>query len=147
MSRVKNHEAAHDLLQDLYLKLYAQRKRIEPDTARFYFFRSARNHCLDWHRKQIPDTGDTAWNELETGEESTYEKTELTQHFRALIEQLPPNQQEVIYLKDVCELSTRETMEITGLTENNMRVNLSRARAKVKEGLAKIYHYEATTKY
>lgn len=143
---VNSEDIAKDLVQELYLKLYSNRKTIKEESARFFFFRSAKNQCIDWFRKNATIRTEEFTFDVGTLDTDTTEQDELTHHFRALINKLPAQQREVIYLKDVCGMSTLETIEVTGLTKNNVRVILSRARTKIKEGLAKIYHYEATIK-
>ncbi len=84
--------------------------------------------------------------EHDVGYHESTELKELQLHFRKAIDALQPNYREVIYLKDVCGLETNEVVEVTGLNENNMRVLLSRARAKVKENLLNMYAYESIRK-
>ena len=45
---------------------------------------------------------------------------------------LPPDQRKVILLRDIEGLSTRETAEVLGITETNVKVRLHRARQKLK---------------
>lgn len=146
LGMVKQDDVAKDVIQELYLRLYSNRTRIKYENARFYFFRSAKNGCIDWFRKNSEQKGVEFSFEHERTAEDNGERKELQHHFRKLIETLPPKCREVIYLKDVCAFETHEIVEITGLTANNIRVLLSRARAMVKEGLAKIYNYEAIRK-
>jgi RNA polymerase sigma-70 factor, ECF subfamily len=54
---------------------------------------------------------------------------------RAAIEVLPPQQREVITLRDVEGLSSEEVCAALGLSEGNQRVLLHRARAKVRAAL------------
>ncbi len=143
---LKNEDLAKELMQELYLKLHKNRKTIKEESVRFYFFVSAKNICLDWFRKNAKVQHVEFSLEHEKGHHSNEDENELHQHFRQLIEELPPKYREVIYLKDVCGLETYEIMEVTAHTENNVRVLLSRARAKVKDGLDKIYNYEAIRK-
>lgn len=147
LGMVKQEDAAKDIVQELYLKLYKNRRQIKHENARFYFFRSARNGCIDWFRKNSNMKMVEFTFEHEIAENDSGEQEELHYHFRKLIETLPPKYREVIYLKDVCRMKTDEITEVTGFTANNVRVQLSRARTIVKEGLAKIYQYEASRKY
>ena len=68
----------------------------------------------------------------------------LNQELRADLEEaigkLPPPQREVIVLQDVEGFRCEEVSEILGLTSNNERVLLHRARAKVRATLER--HYE-----
>lgn len=143
---VNNEDVAKDLIQELYLKLYNSRKSIKEESAQYFYFRSAKNQCIDWFRKNDNKRTVEFTYEMEAKTVESTEQNELTRHFRSLMDKLPPQQREAIYLTDVCGMNTRETMQVAGFTKNSLRANLSRARTKIKEGLAKIYQYEATTK-
>ena len=58
---------------------------------------------------------------------------------RKIIDTLPDSQREVMILREVEEMEYDEIAQITGLGLNNIRVLLSRGRAKVKEILVKQY--------
>ncbi len=58
---------------------------------------------------------------------------------------LPPDQRKVILLRDIEGLSTRETAEVLGITETNVKVRLHRARQRLKtimESIESIYRRE-----
>jgi RNA polymerase sigma-70 factor (ECF subfamily) len=61
------------------------------------------------------------------------------------IDQLPPNQQAVITLRDIEELTSEEVCNAFGLSETNQRVLLHRARSKVRRALEE-YFNEKTEK-
>jgi RNA polymerase sigma-70 factor, ECF subfamily len=67
----------------------------------------------------------------------TPEQTLLSQELRAVvqsaIETLPPNQKEVITLRDVQGWASEEVCNILGVSETNQRVLLHRARSKVRQ--------------
>jgi RNA polymerase sigma-70 factor (ECF subfamily) len=80
-----------------------------------------------------------AWAEPPVGWESTPEerllsKEALTVVSRA-IEALPPNQREVIRLRDVLGWPSSDVRNALDITETNQRVLLHRARAKVRRAL------------
>ena len=55
---------------------------------------------------------------------------------RAAIADLPPRQAEVITLRDLEGLSPREACELLGLSPENQRVLLHRARARIRQAVA-----------
>ena len=63
---------------------------------------------------------------------------------RELIDDLPDQQRMIIHLRDVEGYEYEESADITGLTENTIRVNLSRARKKIREAMKNKYRYEFT---
>lgn len=73
----------------------------------------------------------------------TPEQVLLSQEFRALvqaaIDALPPNQKEVITLRDVHGWTSSEVCDILGASETNQRVLLHRARSKVRQALERYF--------
>ena len=71
-----------------------------------------------------------SWN---PAEETTRNEEKALVH--DALEELSTNYRQVIELRDLEELSTKETAERLGLTRVNVRVRLHRARKKLKEAL------------
>lgn len=65
---------------------------------------------------------------------------EQRKFFWIAMAKLPPDQRKVILLRDIEGLSTRETAEILGLSETNVKVRLHRARKKLKEIMESLEH-------
>jgi RNA polymerase sigma-70 factor (ECF subfamily) len=129
--------AAQDAVQDLNLKLWEKRdtlNKIENMTG--FVLRAMRNLCLDKLRNkhiesELPEN-------LEYKESDPYaqlENKDMAMRTTALINCLPELQQTIIRLRDVEGLKFDEIAEITSLTENAVRVNLSRARQKIRKQL------------
>jgi len=60
---------------------------------------------------------------------------ELAQRVRLAIDLLPPQQRQVVTLRDVEGLSSTEVCEVLGITEGNQRVLLHRGRGRVRGDL------------
>jgi RNA polymerase sigma-70 factor (ECF subfamily) len=60
-----------------------------------------------------------------------------------LIGELPEQHKLVVHLRDVEEYSFEEIEQVTGLSNANIRVILSRARQKLREGYLKANNYES----
>ena len=74
-----------------------------------------------------------------------YTEAEISDTLRLVkmaMDGLPEQQRMVIHLRDVEALGFDEIAEITGLSLNNVRVILSRARKKIRDTLIKINNYE-----
>lgn len=61
--------------------------------------------------------------------------TEMRGYFESSMEALPEAYRVVLFLRDVEELSTAETADTLGLTENAVKIRLHRARAMVRRDL------------
>ena len=60
---------------------------------------------------------------------------ETLQRVKAAIEDLPPKHREVIVLRDVAELEAGTVSDMLGISAENQRVRLHRARAAVRKRL------------
>jgi RNA polymerase sigma-70 factor (ECF subfamily) len=80
-----------------------------------------------------------AWAEPPVGWESTPEERLLSKEALSVvsraIEALPPNQREVIRLRDVLGWPSSDVRNALDISETNQRVLLHRARAKVRRAL------------
>lgn len=68
--------------------------------------------------------------------ERRLERARIAQLLERAIDRLAPSYRAVVLLRDVEQASTSETAEILGLSEDNVRVRLHRARARLREDLA-----------
>lgn len=83
----------------------------------------------------------SAERHLQSAEHDDVERTETGRIIRNLIESLPPREREVIHLRDIEGMEITEIAEVTGSTEQSVRMALSRARYRVKEGVIKIMNH------
>jgi RNA polymerase sigma-70 factor (ECF subfamily) len=80
--------------------------------------------------------------QLHRSELYSMEVDNLKEHIVGFINQLPEKQKLVIHLKDVEEYDVSEISEMLEMEENAVRVNLMRARQKVKEQISQLMSYE-----
>lgn len=73
-----------------------------------------------------------SWDEFP---EDYFLSSEVQDQIRMAINALPPQQREVITLRDINELSAEEACNILGISETNQRVLLHRARSRVRRTL------------
>lgn len=60
---------------------------------------------------------------------------QLAARAREFLDALPPNQREVVLLRDVEGLTSRDVCEVLGISEGNQRVLLHRGRTRVRDAL------------
>lgn len=132
-----------DVTQEVMLKLWDSRHELKKvENIKAYVLRITHNLCLDLLKKQKPiyDEEQVIRNGgYDTNLLKEIENRDTAEAVKKIIDTLPPNQKEVMILRELEELEYEEISEITGLGLNNIRVLLSRARARVKEILVKEY--------
>lgn len=134
-------EDAEDAVQEVLLKLWNIRESLSGyDNVEAFVTTVIKNHCLD---KLKVKKGTEGMSDLVLGMHSDanpYESTERNntrEIIRRIIDALPPLQREIIRMKDLEEYEVDEIAEITGTTPDAVRMNLSRARKKVREEFVK----------
>ena len=146
---LRNREEAEDTLQEVLLKLWTNRQQLESyQSVEAFAVQMTRNLCLDKLKSKAyqTTTGDTDWQDIGTESVSPYQQTELADSaalMRKLMEALSDQQKLILHLRDVEEYSFEEIQEVTGMTVNNIRVILSRARKEVRDGYLKANNYES----
>ncbi len=139
-------EDAQDIVQEIFLRLWMKNDEIESLTnIEAYAVTMPRNLCLD-KLKSAASRTETFNETREMPDNRTpYTEAELSDNMRIVrdaMEGLPEQQKLIIHLRDVEGSDFDEIAEITGLSLNNVRVNLSRARKKIRDTLIKIHNYE-----
>jgi RNA polymerase sigma-70 factor (ECF subfamily) len=94
------------------------------------------------------DPSPHGWLDMPTSWEGVPEDRLLSQetlaHIQASIDGLPPNQREVIRLRDVLGWSSEEVCDALDISATNQRVLLHRARSKVRTALERYFQEEMT---
>ena len=142
---LQNREEAEDVLQDILLKLWQKKDELgKVDNLEAYAMKMIRNRSLDVKdSKQRDLTTFGMWSNL-PDETDHLENADSAKLVKRIISLLPELQRTVIYLRDLEQLEYNEIADITGLNENAVRVNLSRARKKVRDEILKIHNYGIT---
>ncbi|HSO88643.1 MAG TPA: sigma-70 family RNA polymerase sigma factor [Draconibacterium sp.] len=140
---LKDEDEAKDVVQDVFLKLWQKKDELEKvDNIAAFAMRMTRNRCLDVIRvgRTIPISAETdgRMKEETVDVHNQVEFTESANQIKKLINQLPDLQRTVMYLRDIEQLSYDEIAETTELQMNAIRVNLSRARKKVRDEFLKL---------
>jgi len=139
-----NREDARDAVQEVFVKLWNRRNRLEEyKSLEAFAITVARNHCLDQLKAKKTLPLDTAQYEIENkGEPNPHtvlERKDAIKQVQSIFTDLPEIQKSIVHLRDIEGYSYEEIAEITEMTINNVRVVLSRARKKIRESLLKQY--------
>ena len=135
---LSDEDDAKDTLQDLYSKLWEQRDKLnEIKNPEAYGVTMIKNLCINKlkmnNRYEILDVMDQEYQLplFETPEDHLIMKENIRKVYQE-IDHLPVIQKQVLHLKQFRNCSFEEISEITGLSEGNVRVILSRARKTLK---------------
>jgi RNA polymerase sigma-70 factor (ECF subfamily) len=155
---IGDYEEATDLTQETFISAFKHYDRFRGDSKVFtWLYQIARNLCINRVRQrerqralriesldQPRDLDDDEGVTREIADSSqaphtVLEKKELQQRLRAAVEALPPDYREVVLLREYHNLSYNEIVEATGLTLENVKTRLSRARAMLRRKLEPYY--------
>jgi RNA polymerase sigma-70 factor (ECF subfamily) len=138
---LSNKMEAEDATQEVFLKLWNIRNELsQVDNTQAFVLRVTRNLCLDKLRTINRRKEENINNlDLETRNITPQEETEqkdLLENIKRVIALLPETQRTIITLRDIEGLELDEIASITGLNENAIKVNLSRARKKIRDSFS-----------
>ena len=137
---------AEDIVQETMIRVWSKRDEwAQFSSVEAYCLTVARNLAIDRSERmeahnveltaeaeQMPDT---------SGPHERLVGKERLQLLQRLIARLPEKQRSVLQLRDVEEKSYKEIAEILNITEEQVKVNLFRARQKVKQQFIDIDNY------
>ena len=140
LALVESPEDAEDILQEAYARLWSKRASLEAvQNPEAFAITIVRNLCLDFLRSPRSNSRSEPLEAITLpSEDSPDQQVELRDQLRQvrrLIEELPPNQRQVIRLRGMEDCSLEEIAQITGFSDANVRTLLSRARKYIKEKL------------
>lgn len=146
---VRERSIAEDILQDAFVKIVSTLKSGRyKEEGKFiqWAMRIARNLVIDHFRKakKMPTVNDSEGNDVfsyinvqEENQEEFVIRNEREQKVRRLVEELPPEQREVLVLRHYAELSFKEIADLTGVSINTalgrMRYALNNLRKLIEE--------------
>lgn len=146
---LQDEEEAKDVLQDVFLKLWQKRDELDKvQSIEAFAVSMTRNRCLDVMRKRRTITiGSLKKNRLsvdDSDETDHLEHADSVKLVKRIISGLPELQRTVIHLRDIELFEFEEIADILKMEINAIRVNLSRARKKVRDEILKIQNYGIT---
>lgn len=131
-----NHDDAMDALQETLIGLWRHNDQLARSASpQAYCITTLKNQCITLlrRRKISCDINEARYSPDESDIASQTEQRDRLRKVRLAITQLPPTQRRVITLSAFGQCSNSEIAVITGLSEQNIRAALSRARKKIKE--------------
>ncbi len=145
---------AEDAMQEALIKTYRYVGRIrEPGAFRPWLYRTVRNACLMGRRKKVgeparlqsldevlpgpdgpgrPDVPDPG-----KSPEQLADNAGLRRRLRTALRTLPGPYRAIVFLREMEGLSTREVAKVMGMSEDNVKTRLHRARVQLQAHLGR----------
>jgi len=151
---LSHQQDAEDVLQETFLKAYRGIKSFDGRSKlSTWLFRIATNEALMLLRRKHPETVSIDEPvETEEGEQEPVQiidwcclpegellSEEAQKMLDSAVQMLPESLRVVFLLRDINDLSTRETGEVLGLSDTAVKTRLSRARLRLREILSTYY--------
>lgn len=141
--RVRTKEDAEDLTQHVFLKAWAALPKFKEEGQAFsaWLYRIARNTTVDYWRKKKPLSLDPSSLVLQSRQDkaldplATASQKEEAEHIRKALHILNEDQQTILTLKFIEDLSNAEIALVTGKTEGAIRQIQSRALKALRQHL------------
>jgi RNA polymerase sigma-70 factor (ECF subfamily) len=133
---------AQDVVQEVLIKVWGQRDRMdELENMEAWCMRITRNLSYDKLKSQSRKHTEPLEKGFDIGAPSDgapdrrTEQNDLMRMIRQLMKKLPEKQQQIMQLRDIEGYSYKEISEILELEMSQVKVNLFRARKKIRESL------------
>jgi RNA polymerase sigma-70 factor (ECF subfamily) len=130
LKNVKDKDAAKDILQDTYEKLWIKVSDVESTNAKSYMFTTAYRTMMDYFRREKKKVSMNAVAHAEPTHNKQY--SDVKEILNEGLSQLPEIQRTVILLRDYEGYDYKEIGSITQLSESQVKVYIFRARQFLK---------------
>ncbi|QTD37273.1 sigma-70 family RNA polymerase sigma factor [Polaribacter batillariae] len=135
----KNREEAEEISQDTFVKAYKNLNKFKGDSKfSTWLYRITYHTCLDALKKNKKHTNsfelnEITLNQIQTTDNAlqTLERKERAKTMNKCLLQLPAEERSILWLFYYKELSLKEIIEVTSLSEANIKVKLHRGRKKL----------------
>lgn len=142
LARVRDEQAAEDILQDVFLKIHAGISGLNDERRlQAWVYQITRNAITDYYRK--PHYGHELPDDLPATEDDDNEaERQLALSLRAMVELLPDEYREALILDAFEGLPQKEIAERLGLSLSGAKSRIQRGREKLRELLLACCHFE-----
>jgi RNA polymerase sigma-70 factor (ECF subfamily) len=143
---VKDDLLAEDVVQEVHVKCWQNKDTVEAmSNPGAWMMRVTKNLCIDKIRAQRSTTDlDAVAYSVKAHDpvpDKITEMGDLMNVLRATLEDLPPKQKLVFHLREIEGMQYKEISDVLSITVDEVKINLFRARQKVKEKLIKVESY------
>ena len=131
---MRNEEDAKDIVQDVFEKLWINRKKIDLERVKSWLYKCAHNAMINFLNKKSRTRymDSQSLPERPSMPDSTFESQQMVER---IVNILPPVQKSIILLRDIEGYSYDDIGQILDLSPSQVKVYLFRARMKIKKQL------------
>ena len=140
-------EEAEDVVQDTMIKVWNSRDKWQQlDSIEAYSLTIARNLSLDRIKKMDNNNSSLEEEPIERLDQTSTPSERMIQKdkldiVRRIIDELPEKQRSCLQLRDIEGKAYKEIADILGITEEQVKVNIFRARQTVKQRFQQFDRY------
>ena len=131
VKNINDKEAAEDVLQDVFTKLWEKKGDVRYDKVKSYIFTSGYHTMIDYFRKSKKSTDFEYVSESEYSHDRQY--SDLNEILQDAVKRLPEIQRSAVMLRDYEGYTYQEIGEILGLNESQVKVYIFRARKSLQQ--------------
>ena len=131
LASLRNRMEAEDVVQDSFARVWEHRRQVEYKKAKSYLFTTAYHLIVDQTRKRHQEITEEALVQLPADKTNTYPDVNAILH--KAVATLPEAQRSAVLLRDYEGYSYQEIGDITGQSEAQVKVNIFRARATLRD--------------
>ena len=138
---LKQPSLAEEAAQDVFVKAYQKLASFKAhSTFKTWIYQITYRTAIDYFRKQkdiwaaLPeDREHSAWIEPSADPQQIIERRESNEEMMLALQRLPAEQAVILQLYYLEEKNIKEVVQITGLTESNVKIKLYRARKALRK--------------
>lgn len=134
-SFLRNAEDSQDIVQDVFEKLWENRKKVEFEKCKAWMFRTGHNALINFSKRKQRTIYDSDQIPEIIKIDRSYETKEIVDLALSI---LPPLQKSIILLRDLEGYSYEEIGQILEVSDSQVKVYLYRARKKVKKQISNL---------
>lgn len=136
LKHIKDSDAAKDLVQDTFEKLWMKLEQVDAAKSKSYLF-TAGYHTLIDHTRRKKKQGDLSEaDESDLTHDRSY--SDVKEVLKRALDKLPEIQKTVVLLRDYEGYDYAEIGGITGLSESQVKVYIFRARQSLKNYIGRM---------
>lgn len=144
-----NHEDTEDLMQETFVDAFKNLQKFEGRASfKTWLVRIMLNNCYRKQQKssfknevsnEIHENSQPMFTKPNNSTEKVVQNNELKNVIERALYDIPEDYRMVFSLREINSFSTKETAELLGITENNVKVRLNRSKEMLRQEISKSY--------